>query len=132
MRYEAYLQRLQDLPLGPAQVAGWARAAGGRFGFIVYAHSRSGAEGEKRFLARFSSATVERPGATALRADQRAIFGPGEDFYDVGRFRDARYTGSLTYRFTARGGACRPAGTLRFRDGAGRAYAFPFDLRRYR
>jgi hypothetical protein len=132
VRYEAYLQRLQGLPLGAAQVARWTREARGRFGFIVYAHSRTGDDAERAFLDRFSQASVAYPGGAPLVSDQRAAFGPGPDFYDVGAFRETRYTGSLTYRFPAPNGTCAPRGTLRFRDGNGRAYAFPFDLRRYR
>jgi hypothetical protein len=132
VRYEAYLQKLQGLPLGAARLARWTRAANGRFGFVVYAHSRSGAESEQRFLARYSAATVTYPDGTKLTSGERAVFGPGPDFYDVGTFRDTRYTGSLTYRFAAPRGGCEPRGTLRFRDAYGRAYAFPFDLRRYR
>jgi hypothetical protein len=132
VRYEAYLQKLQGLPLGGALLARWTREAGGRFGFVVYAHSRSGEESERTFLARFSPATVTYPDGTKLVSAERVVFGPGPDFYDVGTFRDTRYTGSLTYRFAAPHGACEARGTLRFRDAYGRAYAFPFDLRRYR
>ncbi len=132
VRYEAYLQMLQGLPFGAAQLARWTREAGGRFGFIVYAHSRSSDDAERSFLARYSPATVTYPNGTTLVANERAVFGPGPDFYDVGTFRDTRFTGSLTYRFAAPHGACEPQGTLRFRDAYGRAYAFRFDLRRFR
>ncbi len=130
VRYEAYLQRLQDLPLGAARVARWRRDAQGRFGFVVYAHSRTGDDTERRFLARFSNATVAPASGPAIAAGERAVFGPAPDFYDVGSFREERYVGFLTYRFAP--ARCEATGTLRFRDAGGRQYAFPFDLRRYR
>lgn len=132
LRYDGYMQALQGFTLGAAQVERFRREANGRFGFIVYAHSKTGGDAEAKFLAKFSNAELTLPDGRVLKASERAYFGPSPDFYDVGTFREERYTGSLTYRFTAPGGRCPQAGVLRFRDGAGRAYRFPFDLSHYR
>lgn len=132
VRYEAYLQRLQGLPLGDAQIARWRRESDHRLGFVIYAHSVSGEKTDAHFLARFSGpALVLRDGERAA-PPERSIFGPSPDFYDVGTSRDERYTGALTYRFQDPGTACPSGGTLRFADAQHRPYAFPFTLARYR
>lgn len=132
VRYDGYLQALQGLPVDDPHVERWRREAAGRLGFVVYAHSRTGAEREHGFLARFSRAELDLPAHAPRAPAERAIFGPSVDFYDVGTFREERYTGSLTYRFADPPGACPRRGTLRFRDAQGRAYAFPFDIARFR
>jgi hypothetical protein len=132
VRYEAYMERLQALPVTPAWIEGWRRAASGKFGFIVYAHSRGEANTEQRFLAAFSPATVALSDGTRLTSTERVIFGPSPDFYTVGTFREQRWTGSLTYRFPFPLDTCKPKGTLAFADGLGRRYRFPFDLSKYR
>jgi hypothetical protein len=132
VRYEAYMQRLQALPVTPVQIERWRRAASGRFGIIVYAHSRTGADGEQRFLAAFSPATFTLTGGTRLAPDERIVFGPSPDFYNVGTFREQRWTGSLTYRFHDPPATCKPKGTLQFADGYRRTYRFPLDLSKYR
>jgi hypothetical protein len=132
VRYLAYMQRLQDLAVTPARVEEWRRAAARRFGFIVYAHSRTGEEKLVTFLAAFTPAVVMLSDGRRLTAVERVIFGPSQDFYTVGAFREERWTGSLTYRFPFPPGTCKPRGTLTFADGAGRRYRFAFDLRRYR
>ena len=132
VRYEAYMQRLQALPLTPVQVEGWRRAASGRFGIIIYAHSRTAADAEQHFLAAFSPATFTLTDGTRLVSDERIVFGPSQDFYNVGTFREARWTGSLTYRFRDPPQTCKPKGALQFTDGRRRAYRFPLDLSKYR
>jgi hypothetical protein len=132
VRYEAYLQRLQALPVTTNEIERWRRDASGNVGFVVYAHSRSAADSEATFLEQFANATLTlRPGES-MRASSRAIFGARTDFYDVGTLREERYTGSLTYRFTPGNDRCRRSGTLRFADGYGKRYWFAFDLGRYR
>lgn len=133
VRYDAYLQRLQNYALTARDVERWQREASGHFGFVVYAHSRDGDEhDDRKFLARFSPATVSVRGDGTLGPARGVVFGPSADFYDVGMFREQRYTGSITYRFAEPPGDCRPAGTLRFRDAYARPYAFPFDLAKFR
>jgi hypothetical protein len=132
VRYEAYMQRLQALPVTPGRIEGWRRSASERFGFIVYAHSRGEAKAEERFLAAFAPATVTLSDGTRLTAAERIVFGPSLDFYTVGTFREQRWTGSLTYRFPLPPKNCKPNGTLAFADGRGRQYRFPFDLSKYR
>ncbi|MBV9407245.1 MAG: hypothetical protein JO164_00375 [Candidatus Eremiobacteraeota bacterium] len=132
LRYEAYLQMLQDLPLTNALVERWRRAAQDRFGFVVYGHSRGGGDRDKTFLRRFSPATVLLGDGRRTASTERVPFGPDADFYSVGTFREERYAGSVTYRFAAPPDACRPAGVLTFTDADGRRYRFAFDLARYR
>ena len=115
VRYDAFLQALQGLPVRPNDVARWRRHAQNEFGFLVYAHSRS--ETDRRFLQRF----VPAPSVH---------FGPSLDFYDVGTFREQRWTGSLTYRFPAR--ACDARGTFAFAGPYGKRYRFAYDLGAYR
>jgi hypothetical protein len=130
VRYDGYMQRLQGLPLGSAQISRFRRDADGRYGFIVYAHSQTDDRAEAAFLKKFSNATVQPANGATLSATERAYVGPTSDFYDVGTFREERYTGSLTYRFPAPPPGCARTGVLRFRDGRGRAYRFSFDLSR--
>jgi hypothetical protein len=132
VRYDGYLQRLQGYPLGPEQIDAFRREAGNHFGFIIYAHSRTGDDSEHSFLAHFSNATLTLPNGNVLNATQRVLFGPSADFYDVGSFREQRYTGSLTYRFAVSATSCPTDGTLQVRDGYGHAYRFPVDFSRYR
>jgi hypothetical protein len=132
VRYEAYLQALQAFPVTAKVVEGWRREAAGRFGFIIYAHSRGEADPERRFLAEFGPASVVLAGGTRLRAVERSIFGPSLDFYTVGTFREERWTGSLTERFPDPPSTCKPRGTLEFADGYGRRYRFAFDLGKMR
>jgi len=132
LRYEAYLQVLQDLPLTDALVERWRRDAQGRFGFVVYGHSRGDGDSDMTFLRRFSPATVAFAGGPRGVSTERTPFGPDEDSYTVGTFREERYAGSVTYRFATPPGACRPAGVLTFTDAEGRRYRFAFDLARYR
>jgi hypothetical protein len=129
VRYEAYLNSLEALPL---TIDAWRRAAAGKFGFILYAHSKTGNDDEKRFLAKFSNASVVLSDGTRENAIERSIFGPSLDFYTVATFREERYTGSLTYRFRDPPSTCKPKGTLTFTDAHGRRYRFAFDLARYR
>jgi hypothetical protein len=132
VRYDGYLQRLQGYPLGQKQIDAFRREAGDHFGFIIYAHSRTGDDSEHSFLAHFSNATLTLPNGNELKATQRVLFGPSADFYDVGTFREQRYTGSLTYRFAVSATSCPTNGTLQFRDGYGHAYRFPVAFSRYR
>jgi hypothetical protein len=132
VRYAAYLQRLQALPVTKDEIEQWRRDASRRIGFIVYAHSRSAADIEMTFLERFANATLTLRSGETMRASSRAIFGGRGGFYDVGTLREERYTGSLTYRFTIANERCRRSGILRFADGYGEGYWFAFDLARYR
>jgi hypothetical protein len=132
VRYEAYMQKLQALPIVPSRIEGWRREASGRFGFIVYEHSSGEADTEQRFLPAFALATVVLADGTRLRSVEHTVFGPSPDFYTVGTFREQRWTGSLTYRFPFPGTTCNPKGTLEFADGHGRRYRFAFDLTKYR
>jgi hypothetical protein len=133
VRYDGYLQRLQGYPLGPKQIDAFRREADNHVGFVIYAHSRTGDDSEHGFLARFSNARLLLPSGAALAATQRVVFGPSADFYDVGTFRERRYTGSLTYRFAISAGSCPTNATLQFGDGDGRAYNFaPVGFSRYR
>lgn len=132
VRYEAYLQRLQALPVTRSDIERWRHDAARHVGFIVYAHSRSGVDTEATFLERFANATVTLRAGETMPLSSRAIFGARADFYDVGTLREERYTGSLTYRFTTGNEHCRGNGSLRFTDGYGERYWFAFDLARYR
>jgi hypothetical protein len=132
VRYEAYMQKLQALPITRMRIESWGREASGRFGFIVYAHSRGEADAEQRFLAAFSPATVILADGTRSRSVERALIGPSPDFYTVGTFREERWTGSLTYRLAFPRTTCKPAGTLEFADAHRRHYRFAFDLAKYR
>jgi hypothetical protein len=132
VRSEAYMQKLQALPIVPSRIEGWRREASGRFGFIVYAHSRSEGDAEKRFLAAFSPATVVLADATHVRSVDRTVFGPSPDFYTVGAFREERWTGSLTYRLPFPRTTCNPKGTLEFADARGARYRFALDFAKYR
>jgi hypothetical protein len=130
VRYDGYMQRLQGLPLGAVQIDRFRRDADGRYGFMVYAHSRTDDRAEAGFLKKFSNASVQLANAVTLSAVERAYVGSTPAFYDVGTFREERYTGSLTYRFPAPPSGCAPTGVLRFRDGRGHTYRFSFDLSR--
>jgi hypothetical protein len=132
VRYNAYLTRLQGFHVTTAEVQQWRRESAGHLGFIVYAHSAD--EKQEKFLAQFHPATVMLRSGSTLAPAERAIFGPASDFFDVGSFREERMVGSLTYRFADAPGAagCDYVGTLRFSDGSGDAYAYPFDLRLFR
>ncbi len=131
VRYEAYLQRLQGLPLGVAEIERFRREAEGHLGFVVFGHSRSGETDDRTFLARFTDAQFAL-GAALIPATQRTTFGPSLDLYDVGTFREERYTGSVTYRFAIAEPGCSGRGTMTFRDADGRPYAFVVDLSHYR
>lgn len=115
VRYDAYLQAMQGLPVRPQDVARWRSHARNEFGFLVYAHSRSDAD--RTFLRRF------RPAPSAH-------FGPSLDFYDVGTFREQRWAGSITYRFPVR--TCDASGTFAFAGPYGKRYRFPYRLNAYR
>lgn len=128
VRYEAYLDRLQGDPVAPRAVAKMRSDAKSEVGFLVYAHSRS--EDDRSFLAAFHSAFITPQGGGRISELQTVRFGPSDDFYDVGTFREQRWVGSITYRFALT--SCSQRGTLYFSDGYGRHYAFPFDLARYR
>lgn len=128
VRYEAYLDRLQGDRVTPEAVAKMRHDALPEIGFLVYAHSRS--EDDRGFLAGFHSAFIIPSGGSRITNRQTVRFGPSDDFYDVGTFREQRWVGSITYRFALK--SCSQRGTLHFSDGYGRHYAFPFDLTRYR
>lgn len=114
LRYEAYLDALQGIRVTPRIVAAWRRQAQHEVGFLVYAHSRS--QYDRSFLQRFHPAPAAR-------------FGPSDDFFDVGSFREQRWVGSITYRYPVSN--CNERGVLRFTDGYGRQYHLPFNLSRY-
>lgn len=115
VRYQAYLNALQGLPVPPKTVQAWRRQAQNRYGFIIYAHSRS--QLDRNFLKHFRPATA-------------VIFGPSDDFFDVGNFRENRWVGSITYRFTER--SCTQHGAFSFTDAYGTRYRLPYDLSAYR
>lgn len=128
VRYYGYLHRLQGDRLTPALEHQLYEQARNRLGFVVYAHSKTAAD--RTFLSHFSRAALAVGGAPPQTPVDRTIFGPSSDFYDVDTFREARWVGSLTYRFPLP--PCASRDTLRFFDGAGDPYAVSFDLRRYR
>jgi hypothetical protein len=115
VRYQAYLQALQGFSVPAAMVQMWRRQAENEAGFIIYAHSRS--QLDRKFLQRF-------------RPHPAVIFGPSDDFFDVGTFREERWVGSLTYRFRVR--RCTDAGAFSFTGPYGTHYRLPYDLRAYR
>lgn len=115
LRYKAYLDALQGLRVTPAMIAVWRVQAQRQVGFLVYAHSRS--QDDRSFLQRFHPAPAR-------------YFGPSEDFFDVGSFREQRWVGSVTYRYAAR--TCNESGIFRFSDAYGRRYRFAFHLSGYR
>ena len=127
VRYYGYLHRLQGDAITPALDAQLYRDARGRLGFVVYAHSKT--DQDQRFLSHFTAATLAMPNGLE-HSNERAIFGPSSDFYDVGTFREERWVGSLTYRFALP--ACAARDELTFKDGYGDRYAASFDLARYR
>lgn len=128
VRYESYLERLQGDRVTRQALAAMRREAQPEIGFLVYAHSRS--ENDRSFLAAFRPAFISPAAGGRIPEVQTVRFGPSDDFYDVGTFREERWVGSITYRFKLR--SCSQRGTLHFSDGYGRKYAFPFDLTRYR
>lgn len=128
IRYESYLYALQGSNVTRGMVERWRREAANRLGFLVYAHSRS--DQDRTFLRGFSTATVTPAGGAAQPDDRIVRFGPSDDFYDVGTFREERWVGSITYRFPLR--SCSERGVVRFHDRYGDRYAMPFDLTRYR
>ena len=128
VRYDAYLQVLQGARITPGFVTAEQAAAKRRIGFVIYAHSVTDDDSERGFLARFR-ARAALPGGRSLRPVAAVPFGPSDDFYDVGTFREERYVGSITFRFAD---ICTPRGVLHVWDGAHRTYTFPYDLRRFR
>lgn len=128
VRYEAYLTALQGDKVTPSDVRRMRAQAASQIGFLVYAHSRT--DMERAFLAQYRPATIALANGRVVRDDAIVRFGPSDDFYDVGSFREERWAGSITYRFPI--ASCSESGVLRLRDGYGRLYAFPFDLRKYR
>lgn len=110
------------------------RESAGTIGFVVYAHSRS--DHDRGFMGAYGPAAISLAGNRHLNAHDVIRFGPSSDFYDVGDFRDARWTGALTYRFALPSGLrdapCSIAGTLHFSDGHGHSYAHRFRLAQYR
>lgn len=128
VRYEAYLDALQGIRVTPAEVAKMRREASSHVGFLIYAHSRT--ETDRRFLAAFRPAQIRTADAGTEPDDAAVRFGPSDDFYDVGTFREERWVGSVDYRFPLRD--CRQRGKVDFSDGYGRSYDLPFDLSRYR
>lgn len=115
LRYQAYLQALQGFSVPPAMVQSWRLQAQNQIGFIIYAHSRS--ETDRTFLQQF-------------RPRPAVEFGPSNDFFDVGNFREERWVGSITYRFPTRD--CMERGAFSFIDPYGTRYRLPFDLTAYR
>lgn len=128
VRYEAFLDALQGYPVSAAMTERMWREARDRVGFLVYAHSRS--EFDRGFLSAFRPAVIALGDGQAVHDDGVVRFGPSDDFYDVGTFREQRWVGSITYRFPVR--SCTERGAVEFADGYGKRYDFSFDLRRYR
>lgn len=128
VRYEAYLDALQGISVTPAAVRNMRAEAASRVGFLAYAHSRS--ELDRKFLAEFRPAYILLPNGTRQNDSEVVRFGPSDDFYDVGTFREERWVGSIDYRFALV--QCSERGRLRMTDAYGRAYDFKFDLGRHR
>lgn len=126
VRYNAYLDALQGKALDAREIARLGDDARSMLGVLVYAHGKD--EQDRRFLANFRRATLHTAGRTF---EPRSIvrFGPSEDFYDVGSFREARFTGSVTFRFDEP--ACAGPATAYFEDAYGRRYRIDFDARRF-
>jgi hypothetical protein len=126
VRYEAYLEAIQGKPVTTSIVNALANDARGKLGLLVYAHSRS--ENDRGYLAAFRPAELIANGTVETPVDI-VRFGPSQDFYDVGTFREERWTGSITYRFAAP--RCNGPASVRFSDGHGREYRVNFDAERY-
>jgi hypothetical protein len=129
VRFESFLQTMQGTPLATAALARLRETAARHYGFIVYSHSRDG--DDRDFLSRIGNASIAFGTGRTLAPVDVERFGPANDFYSVGDFRELRWTGSVTFRFTA-STPCAAIGTFRFTDGYGRAYAYPFDFTRYK
>jgi hypothetical protein len=127
VRYEAYLDALQGTPPSRGTVVTMAREARKSLGFLVYAHSRT--ELDRTFLSRFRPARIALSNGETLADIDVVRFGPSQDFYDVGTFRESRWVGSITYRFVF--AQCSAKGIVRFTDGYGRTYSLPFVLARF-
>ncbi len=126
VRYYAYLHRIQGDSITASLVQQLYADARRRLGFVVYGHSKT--DDDRTFLSHFTSAQLTGTDASEISLEQ-AIFGPSDDFYDVGAFREQRWVGSLTYRFTLP--RCASQYTVTFADAYGDRYAIPFDLSRY-
>lgn len=126
VRYNAYLDALQGKALDTREVARLGEDARSSLGVLVYAHGKD--EQDRRFLQAFRHATLHTAGRSF---EPRSIvrFGPSEDFYDVGSFREARFTGSITFRFDEP--ACAGPATVDLEDAYGRRYRIDLDTRRF-
>lgn len=127
VRYGAYLDAMQGTPVGAREVARLATEARSSLGVLVYAHSRS--EDDRAFLAGFRDASIST-GARRYRPRAIERFGPSSDFYDVGSFREERWTGSVTFRFDRP--ACAERSAITIRDPYGRVYRIDVDTARFR
>lgn len=127
VRYEAYLHRLQGDQITPTLVHNLFTQAENTLGILIYAHSKG--DEDRGFLAAMQPATLTLSNGIVNQPSQTVRFGPSDDFYDVGDFRESRWVGSVTYRYALP--QCAGHEVVRLNDGRGETYMFPYDATRF-
>lgn len=151
VRYEAYLDHLEQHPLGTARAAALAAKMAHTLSFRIYTHSPYAVDDEeeewqqayqkgqvqadpnrtKSYLDLFRSASL-RVGNHLVMA-RPEIDGPYVDNFTLPNGRATfRNLGVLTYTFDTRGLPTQGSFTFSFKDSQGKPYSFTAPLQAYR
>ena len=134
LRYHAYLQAYQGLPVVAGDAARLAAADRGAVELVVFAHSRG--EADREFMQHFGGGTLEG-GGVAHAAVRVASTDPVRDsYYRPDGSVVKRWLGQVTYRFDLRDDPGLAAGagpaTFTFADDRGDVHRYTLVPERYR